>query len=111
MRVIIESPYRSDDPKTFRRNLAYSRKAIFHSLSLGESPFASHRFYTQFLDDNDSELRYVGINCGLDWMEAAQLVAVYADYGVSPGMQAGLTHAAAKRIPVSFRYILGRTKC
>lgn len=106
-RVIIESPFAADDEATRRKYRSYLRRAILHSVHLGEAPFASHGFYTQFLDDVKVLDRIQGMAMGFCWMEKAQLVAVYADYGISRGMADGLANAARLKIPTSFRYILG----
>lgn len=102
--VIIESPFAGDVEK----NLEYARFAMRDSLMRGESPYASHLLYTQegVLNDDDPDERTHGIQAGLAWGNVADLVAVYADLGISPGMQLGIdTHEAAGR-KVEIRYIL-----
>lgn len=105
MRVIIESPFAGATKRARERNGSYLQLAIADSLGRGEAPFASHGFYTHYLDDNDAEERALGIAAGQAWMEAAELVAVYEDIGMSPGMEAGIAAATALGIRVEFRSI------
>jgi hypothetical protein len=103
--VVIESPYAPTDRYTVHDHLVYLRECIFHSLSLGEAPFASHGFYTHYLDDTIPGERQQGIECGYAWMLNADHVAIYTDMGVSKGMQAALKLALESNIPVEFRSI------
>lgn len=86
--VIIESPYASCE-----KALPYLYACCRHSLSLGEVPFASHGFYTLFLDDADVRQRNLGICCGYAFYRFADKVAMYTDLGMSRGMVAGKQRA------------------
>jgi hypothetical protein len=99
--VIIESPYAGD----VERNLEYARAALHDSLTRGEAPYASHLLYTQkgVLDDNIPDQREAGIIAGHAWVKAADLVAVYRDFGISPGMEAGIRIAKVWGKPVIYR--------
>jgi hypothetical protein len=85
-RVIIESPYAGE----IEANVAYARAAMRDSLNRGEAPIASHLLYTQpgILRDENTEERQWGIDAGLAWREAADLIAFYVDRGWSTGMLA-----------------------
>lgn len=100
-RVVIESPYAGD----IDRNVAYARRCLRDSLSRGEAPIASHLLYTQpgVLSDDDPNERALGIGAGHVWIGAADLVAVYTDYGMSRGMAAGVKEADKLGIPVEYR--------
>ena len=98
-RVIVESPYSGD----VLRNLAYARSCVRDCLNRGEAPFASHLLYTQVLDDAIPEERMKGLDAGLEWMGVADVVVVYTDYGVSPGMTRGVLHAKARGMPIEYR--------
>lgn len=99
-RVMIESPYAGDR----ERNLAYLRKAIRNSsLDFGEAPFASHRMYTDALDDDRPDERAAGIGGGFAWWSVAELVVFYIDLGWSPGMEAALERCRALGMPYVFR--------
>lgn len=101
--VIIESPYKGD----MEKNKEYLQECIRHSLSLGEAPFASHRMYTDALDDNNSSERLQGIDAGFTWMKCgAKLIVFYIDRGMSGGMHAALDYAINLGLPVVFRRII-----
>ncbi len=101
--VILESPFAGD----VEANIAYARKAVRDSLSRGEAPIASHLLYTQdgILDDTVPHERQWGIDAGLAWKSVAQGSVVYADRGISRGMEYGMKAAAEAGIPVEVRYI------
>ena len=44
------------------------------------------------MDDTDELERAFGIKCGLAWGQHADLVAVFSDLGVSPGMTTAIEH-------------------
>ncbi|WP_425628845.1 hypothetical protein [Cellulophaga lytica] len=86
--VIIESPYAGN----VKRNVAYAKECLNHSLSLNEAPLASHLLYTQdgILDDTIPEQRKQGLAAGLAWLPFAEEHIFYIDYGYSTGMLAAL---------------------
>lgn len=100
-RVILESPYRGNR----ERHLKYLDRAMRHSLSLGESPLASHRLFTTALDDADEGERDLGMQAGWAWLIAAEAVVVYKDLGISDGMLEGLVRAEALGKPIEYRSI------
>lgn len=98
-RVLIESPFAGD----VQGNLEYLKDCLRDSLARKEAPYASHLFFTQFLNDLDPQERLQGITAGLCWGEAAQLTAVYTDRGISKGMQYGIEVAQACKRPIEYR--------
>ena len=104
--VVIESPYAGD----VHKNLNYARAAMLDCLSRGEAPLASHLLYTQVLDDEDPGERYRGIKAGLAWGQHADLVAVYADRGISTGMKMGIEAAKYDGIPIEYRTLRNWSK-
>ena len=102
-RVVIESPYAGD----VEWNTKYTRECMRDSLRRGEAPFASHLLYTQVLDDTNLDEGIQGIAAGFEWGSAADLVAVYTDLGISPGMQAGIDEAIGRDQQVVFRNVEG----
>jgi hypothetical protein len=101
--VIIESPLRGLTKAEMVENKAYLRAAIHDSLIRNEAPFASHGFYTQFLDDSSTFEREVGLACAWIFIGRADLIAVYNDFGISSGMQRGIDLAKALRKPIVLR--------
>jgi hypothetical protein len=105
--VIIESPYGSDDPAVVDENKRYCDACLSDSLKRGEAPFASHRVYTQVLDDNHPGQRWQGMEAGFAWMTMADLVAVYVDRGISGGMMTGIERASGIGKQIEFRKVVG----
>lgn len=103
--VIVESPFAGD----VDRNVAYARAAMRDCFLRGEAPLASHLLYTQpgVLDDLVPEERRLGIEAGLTWGKWAQKTVVYADLGVSPGMELGIARAQVMGRPVEMRSLPG----
>ena len=100
-RVIVESPFAGNR----EANLAYAKEALRDSLDRGEAPLASHLIYPRVLNDDFEAERRLGITAGHSWIPAADAVVVYADLGVSPGMQRGISAARVAGIPVEIRRI------
>ncbi len=101
--VILESPYAGD----VEANVAYARRCIRDSLMRDEAPIASHLLYTQpgILRDEFADERAAGITAGHAWLRVCELVAVYQDHGVSPGMQKAIDLAAGSGVAIEFRVI------
>lgn len=101
--VVVESPYGSPDAATVEANKEYLRRCIRSCISLGESPYASHRMLTDALDDNDSVEREQGIQAGFLWRHVAEKTVVYLDRGVSRGMVYGIQDALRRNRPIELR--------
>ena len=101
-RVIIESPDAAANGHTVEEHEAYARRCMADSLARGEAPFASHLLYTQpgVLQDEIPTEREIGIEAGQAWLEVADLVAAYVDFGISGGMRWGMTAAAEAGVKV-----------
>lgn len=101
--VILESPYAGD----VEANVEYARLCIRDSLKRGEAPIASHLLYTQpgILRDEVVDERAHGIAAGHAWLRVCELMAVYQDHGVSPGMQKAIDLAKQSGVPVEFRFL------
>lgn len=108
LRVLIESPFgRNPDgskctPAEYERNTVYVRRALAHSLRRGEAPFASHALYPLVLDDAKAGERRMGMEAGFAWGEAVHLVAVYADYGITPGMREGIGMWESRGLQITY---------
>lgn len=100
--VVIESPLSGD----FARNRRYAVAAMRDSLlNHGEAPYASHLLYTQMLDDDAPDERKLGMEAGFEWGALSMKTAVYTDFGISSGMQAGIDKALARGAEVVYRSI------
>lgn len=102
-RVIIESPFAGN----VERNKDYLKRCVRDSLGRGESPYASHGFFTQFLNDDVPIDRKLGINAGLAWADAADEVIYYMDLGMSNGMRFALRKHAQQKRKINVRTIWG----
>lgn len=104
--VSVESPYRAESLEGLVKNLEYASSCIKHSIMQGEAPFASHTFYTTYLDDSSPPQRALGMRLGDSWRLKCDLLAFYTDLGMSPGMVHALELARYHNIPVEFRTLL-----
>jgi len=103
-RVIIESPY-NGTRNQMKKNYEYALACMRDSLSRGEAPFASHVLYGGILDDQKKDERATGMMAGFEWGSVAELVAVYVDNGISPGMELGMKRYRDK-IPIEERSLV-----
>ncbi len=103
--VVIESPYAGD----IEENVAYAKACVRDCLQRGESPYASHLFFTQegILDDTIPEERRLGIEAGLAWGAAAKRSVVYLDRGISRGMVYGVQRAVDAGREIVVRKLYG----
>lgn len=112
--TIIESPFAPDKtrPEVFHapqleQNISYVRAALRDCLQRGEAPYASHALYTLpgVLDDSTPAERSTGMRAGFSWGSVGDLRAVYADLGVTSGMQAGIDRAVSDLQSVEIRHL------
>jgi hypothetical protein len=108
IKVLIETPY-AGTPEEIERNVRYVRACIKDCLRKGEAPFASHALYTLpgCLDEADNAQRQVGMKAGFAWGEAADVVAIYTDIGITRGMKSGITRATNRGQKVEYRRLGG----
>ena len=99
--VAIESPFAGD----VERNKKYLARCVADCLKRGESPYASHAFFTQFLDDNVPERRELGIEAGFAWSTKADFFVFYCDYGISNGMAEAFETVKERNKKYLIRYI------
>ena len=107
--VVVESPYAAPTLEGIERNLAYLRAALHDCLLRGEAPFASHALYTQpgVLRDEIPEERRLGIEAGLIWGDLAVKRVIYADLGITKGMQLGIDRALKNGQRIEYRIFGG----
>src|SRR5271154_6524979 len=102
-RVVIEAPYADDTAAGIGENLTFARSCIRDSLLRGEAPIAFHLVYPLVFDDSIQTERTMSIRANLAWAAVADLVAVYEDHGISPGMQIAIDDAVAAGRQVQYR--------
>ena len=103
--VFLCSPYAANKLHTVSDHVVYARRAMSDSLSRGEAPFASHLLYPQILDDSDPSSHILGIDASQVFLLAAVRLVVYADLGVSSGMEKEIEIARTWECPVVFRHL------
>lgn len=103
--VVIESPLSAANRQGIEDNKVYAKRCLSDSLRRGEAPFASHLLYDQsgILDDLRPDERETGMRAGFEWGSRADMVAVYVDRGISPGMERGIEIARHRRTPIQYR--------
>lgn len=108
LRVIIESPLGASSRAEIEENKWYARLCVRNSLLRNESPFASHLLYEhqEIMDDLNPEERELGITAGLEWVELADMTAVYEDFGITVGMERGIELAKFIGLKIDYRKIL-----
>lgn len=108
--VIVESPYAGKTQAEIDYNVSYARACVRDCLMRGEAPYASHLLYTQpgILDDKIPEERKHGIEAGIAWKLVADATIVYADLGVTQGMQWGIDAARDRGRPIEERKLGGK---
>lgn len=87
--VLIESPYSGN----VALHMEYLRACFRDALNRGEVPLATHKLYTDVLDDTIPEQRALGMSMLKELIEQTKLSAVYYDLGISPGMTQGVIYA------------------
>ena len=104
-RVVIESPYRGHGAREVEANVDYARECLLDSLKREEAPIASHLLYPQVLDDDSPVGRRMGMDAGWAWIEAAELLVVYTDRGISQGMKGAIGKAEKRGVEVEYRQL------
>ncbi|MCK5018258.1 MAG: hypothetical protein KAS32_14470 [Candidatus Peribacteraceae bacterium] len=92
-KVYVCSPYGGD-----HKNLLYAQKCVLYVLKKGHAPFAPHLQYGPVL--NEDEDRKLGMDAGNKWLRISDVVMVFADRGISPGMREEMATAREQRIPI-----------
>lgn len=107
--VVLESPCAANATSTWEENQAYLAEALRDSIGHGEAPIASHGLFafSNIFDDATHERRQRCMYAGWAWIKCAARVVVYADLGITPGMEAGITYARSIGIPVIYRRLRG----
>jgi hypothetical protein len=87
-RIYVISPLGAPTKAEVQENIARAQRLCFLVMvEEGLDPFASHAFYTLFLDDSDPQEREMGRQAGLTWLECADEAWVFTKKGISGGMK------------------------
>jgi hypothetical protein len=101
--VLLESPYGSDDPAVVARNVRYADVCQLDALRRGDAPMLGHLLYTRVLNDRVPADREIGLRAHLAWVACVELVVVYVDFGLKPGMRKAIEAADVEAVPCEFR--------
>lgn len=101
--VVIESPYKATEYHSREQHKLYLDFCKQDCINRKEAFFASHGDYPNFLDDDDDAERKFGIECGHAWGDHADIIAVYSDFFVSPGMSDAIKYYEALGKKIEWR--------
>jgi len=105
--VFICSPYASTAKEPEKRkaeteqNRRQARAACKLAVKKGAVPYAPHLYFTQFLNDDTSDEREMGMTVGLMWLLNCDEVWVIGGR-ITKGMQSEILFAEENDIPVRF---------
>ena len=95
--VYIASPFAGDTERNTERARGYCRLAV----SKGCIPLAPHLLYPQFMDDDDREIRELGIFFALVLLSKCEELWVFGER-ISEGMSREIARAERRGIPVRY---------
>jgi|SRR5579875_80606 len=103
--VVVASPYAGD----IATNLRYARACVRDCMRRDEAPLLPHLLYThpEITNDRDPVQRQRGLDMGMAWARRADVLAVYTDRGISPGMSDEIDNAKHNGVPVEYRTVPG----
>ena len=96
--IFICSPYRGDITQNTENAKHYCKTVI---KSTGKIPIAPHLYFPQFLDDNDTAERELGIRAGLKLMKDCEEVWVFGD-DITDGMRREIAFAEIEGIEILY---------
>lgn len=97
--VLVESPYKGN----IDFHMSYLRLCFRDSIQRGEVPIATHKLYTDVLNDTDPYERRLGMSMLKELIQHTDFSAVYYDLGVSSGMVFGINYALEVGKPIKPR--------
>lgn len=100
--VFVASPLRAETPEQEKVNKEFARsfcrRLWEHNQEVG---FAPHLYFLQFLEDQDEEERYAGMQCGFNIMRICEKMYVVGPT-VSEGMEDEIGIAQELEIPIIY---------
>lgn len=103
--VVVETPYASENVALLQRHIVYAKLCLSDSLKRGEAPLVSSLLYPQVLDDRIKLDHDLAMLCSLSWIRGCDMVVVYIDYGITPGMQIAINTAKIKTVKIEYRQL------
>lgn len=104
--ALVLTPFMSEDPAKKDLLYRYAKRAVKDSLNRGEAPLASHIFYYEFFNNNLIQTeRDMGFISQVSWIQNADLIVVYIDFGITQAMKAALDVAKLKNKRIEYRTI------
>lgn len=105
MKIALETPFKNKNNKKFSDNYFYTC-AVARRLILDEdehqTPLFFHALYTQFLSDNRSDERNIGLKRSFEFHSFCDTKLYAIDRGLSQGMFLGGQDAIEKGINIKF---------
>ena len=95
--VYIASPFAGDTERNTERARGYCRLAV----SKGRIPLAPHLLYPQFMDDDDREIRELGIFFALVLLSKCDELWVFGER-MSEGMEREIAKARNRNMPIRY---------
>ena len=102
--VVLISPFAAEDFSIAAAVQRYGERCVRDSLGRGESPLASHLFYSTLNVRNPIE-RDIGLLSQLSWIPKSDMVAVYVDFGLTKAMEVAINTAQIKSKKIEYRTI------
>lgn len=106
-RVVICSPWWAATPERQEIHRRYLAACLRDSYARGEAPIAAHAIGPLVLREDVEEERKRGLRAGLAWIPYACALVVYADLGISEGMDREIQVAWGHGVPVEERRLGG----
>ncbi len=104
--AFIASPYAADTPTQRTKHITYAKLAQLHAMVVhGETPYTPHLLLTLSLRDKVPAQRALGLRLAQAMLGRMDVLAAYADLGVSFGMEGEVVTAQEANIPVEVRRI------
>lgn len=101
--VLVVTPYTTEDVALLPRQLVYAKACVQDSLSKHEAPYNGPLLYSQVINDRQNLEHDAGMLSTLSWMKTCDLIAVYADYGITHNMNMIINQAKLYMKKIEYR--------
>ena len=101
--VIVVSPFHETVERSRRYHTTFAKLLCHRAAKAGVTPFASHLFYPQFLNEDDPADRELGLACEHGWIDKCDELWIWNAWGISPGMQAAIDYVLDHDLPVEMK--------